>query len=192
MKDESEQNSQDSPVMNRRHFLKLGLLTAAAAAVFPIAASARASLSPERTLDFYNIHTGERLRAAYWTEGSYHTGVLDEINYLLRDYRTGEVKTIDPSLLDLLHSVNNVLKSSRPFHVISGYRSPETNAMLAERTDGVAKHSLHIEGKAIDIYLPDRSLRNLHRVALALRKGGVGYYPESDFVHMDVGQVRSW
>jgi uncharacterized protein YcbK (DUF882 family) len=192
MKDETARNSESSLMMNRRHFLKLGVLTAAAAAAFPIAASARARLFPERTLNFYNIHTGEHLRAAYWTEGGYQSGVLDEINFLLRDYRTGEVKAIDPSLLDLLHSVNHVLKSSQSFHVVSGYRSAATNAMLAERSSGVAKHSMHIEGKAIDVYLPDRSLRDLHRVALALRKGGVGYYPESDFVHMDVGRVRSW
>jgi uncharacterized protein YcbK (DUF882 family) len=192
MKDESEPGSEVSMTMSRRYFLKLGLLTVAASAASPIVASARTHLYPERSLAFYNIHTGEHLQVAYWTEGNYHAGALDEINYLLRDYRTGQVKAIDPSLLDLLNSVNHVLKSPQPFHVVSGYRSPETNAMLAEASNGVAKHSLHIEGKAIDIYLPDRSLPDLRRVALALGQGGVGYYPKSEFVHMDVGRVRSW
>lgn len=192
MKDESEQESEVSMATSRRYFLKLGLLTAAASAASPIAASARTRLFPERSLAFYNIHTGEHLQVAYWTEGSYHTSALDEINYLLRDYRTGQVKAIDPGLLDLLHSVNQELTSPQPFHVVSGYRSPETNAMLAEASTGVAMHSLHIEGKAIDVYLPDRSLKDLRRVALTLGRGGVGYYPKSEFVHMDVGRVRSW
>jgi len=190
--DEPEQESDDLVATNRRRFLKLGLLAAAAGAAFPLAASAKVRLPHERTLELYNIHTGEQLRAAYWIGDGYDSGVLTEINYLLRDYRTGEIKAIEPSLLDLLHSINRVLGSSKPFHVVSGYRSPATNAFLAERSRGVAKHSLHMEGKAIDIYLTDRPLKELHRVALALGKGGVGYYPESHFVHVDVGRVRSW
>ena len=136
--------------------------------------------------------------AQHWTSAEtpespyFQSTAIQDINYLLRDYRTGEVKAIDQRLLDLLYSVNRIMKSSRPFHVISGYRSPTTNAMLAEKSAGVAKHSLHIEGKAIDFYLPDRPLKELHRVALALGGGGVGYYPESEFVHMDVGPVRRW
>lgn len=179
-------------LMTRRNFLKLGTFAAAAAAAFPVAASVRTFQLPERTLSLFNIHTGEHWQAAYWVQGSYSAGAMDEINYLLRDYRTGEIKAIDPSLLDLLHSVNHELGSSQPFHVLSGYRSPATNAMLAEKSNGVAKHSLHLEGKAIDLYLPGRPLKELQRVALALGRGGVGYYPESDFVHMDVGPVRTW
>lgn len=192
MKEESEPGSAVSMAMSRRNFMKLGILAAAASAAFPLTASARTHAFPERSLAFYNIHTGERLQVAYWADGNYHAGALDEINYLLRDYRAGQVKAIAPGLLDLLHSVNRVLESPQPFHVVSGYRSSATNAMLAERSTGVAKHSLHMEGKAIDIFLPDRSLKDLHRVALALGKGGVGYYPKSDFVHMDIGRVRSW
>jgi uncharacterized protein YcbK (DUF882 family) len=192
MIDGTEQGDRNPKVVNRRQFLKLGAVAAVAAAIFPVAVSARMRLPQERTLTFYNIHTGEQLKTAYWVEGRYTAGALEDINYLLRDYRTGEVKAIDPRLLDLLYAVKSRLGSVRPFHVVSGYRSPATNAMLAEKSSGVAKHSLHIEGKAIDVYLPDCDLKKLHRVALALGRGGVGYYPKSDFVHMDVGSVRSW
>lgn len=192
MQDGSDQDDKQPLLPSRRQFMRLGVAAAAAAAVFPATASARMRLLSERTLSFYNIHTGEYLRTAYWVQGRYTAGAIRDINHLLRDYRTGDVKAIDQSLLDLLYSVNRVLKSSRPFHVVSGYRSPATNAMLAAKSTGVARHSLHIEGKAIDIYLPDRPLKDLHRAALALGGGGVGYYPESDFVHMDVGPVRTW
>jgi len=192
MNDEPEQEGDALVAISRRRFLKLGLLATGVGVAYPMAVSAKVRLPHERTLELYNIHTGEQLRGAYWSGDGYDSGVLTEINHLLRDYRTGEVKAIEPSLLDLLHSINQVLESSQPFHVVSGYRSPATNAFLAERSRGVAKHSLHMEGKAIDVYLANRPLKELHRVALALGKGGVGYYPESDFVHVDVGRVRSW
>ena len=191
MKDGTEQGGKKPMIMSRRQFLKLGAIATAAAA-FPATVSARARLPAERTLSFYNIHTGEYLRTAYWAQGGYTAGAMEEINYLLRDYRTGEIKTIDPNLLDVLYAVNKLVRSNDPFHVVSGYRSPATNAMLAARSNGVAKHSMHIEGKAIDIYLPDRALKELRRAALALGRGGVGYYPESQFVHLDVGPVRTW
>jgi uncharacterized protein YcbK (DUF882 family) len=192
VKNGSDQDGKQPPALCRRQFLKLGVVAAAAATLFPITASARMRPPPERALSFYNIHTGEYLKTAYWAQGRYTAGAMEDINYLLRDYRTGQVRAIDPRLLDLLYAVNHRLGSSQPFHVVSGYRSPATNAMLAAASTGVAKHSLHIEGKAIDIYLPNRSLRELHRAALALGRGGVGYYPESNFVHMDVGPVRTW
>lgn len=192
MKNGPEQHGKKPMTMNRRRFLKFGAFAVAAAAAFPVTASVRELLPPVRTLSFYNIHTGEQLKTDYWVQGRYTASAMEDINYLFRDYRTGEVKAVDPSLLDLLHSVSRVLKSSQPFHVVSGYRSPATNTMLAERSNGVAKHSLHMEGKAIDVYLPGRALKELQRAALVLGRGGVGYYPESDFVHMDVGPVRSW
>jgi uncharacterized protein YcbK (DUF882 family) len=149
-------------------------------------------LPQERSLVFYNIHTGEHLTATYWSQGRYVPDAMGDIDHLLRDYRTGEVKTIDRGLYDLLYRVSSVLNSSQPFHVISGYRSPATNAALAEKSHRVSSRSLHMEGMAIDVYLPDRSLAELHHVALSLRAGGVGYYPESNFVHIDVGRVRTW
>lgn len=148
--------------------------------------------SAPRTLSFYNLHTGEKLNTVYYEGGQYVPGALHEVDYFFRDFRANEVKPIDPRLLDLLHSIHQSLKTSEPFNLISGYRSPATNAMLASRSEGVARHSMHIEGRAADINVPNRQLSILQRVALALRFGGVGYYPQSDFVHVDTGRVRQW
>ena len=145
-----------------------------------------------RTLAFDNIHTGEKLKIEYWTGGSYIPDALQSINHLLRDYRNGEVHVIEPKLLDLLSTLHTRLETQSSFQVISGYRSPATNAMLHAESSGVAAKSLHMKGMAIDIRLADRSLADLHRTALNLRAGGVGYYPSSDFVHVDVGRVRTW
>jgi uncharacterized protein YcbK (DUF882 family) len=111
---------------------------------------------------------------------------------VLRDHRSDEVSPIDTRLLDLLHTLSDKLDTTSQFHVISGYRSPATNAKLAEKSNGVARHSLHMDGLAIDIRLPGRELADVRRAAIALRSGGVGYYPGSNFVHMDVGRVRTW
>jgi uncharacterized protein YcbK (DUF882 family) len=110
----------------------------------------------------------------------------------MRDFRTGEVHVIEPGLLDLLHALHGKLDSRRPFEIISGYRSPKTNAALAENSSAVAKKSLHMKGMAIDINLGDVKLKNLRKAAIALKQGGVGYYPNSNFVHVDIGRVRSW
>lgn len=139
-----------------------------------------------------NLHTGESIEAVYWEGGDYITDVLDEVNSHLRDFRTGDVYPIDPSLLDLLDAVAARTGSRAPFQVISGYRSPKTNAMLHERSAEVAKKSFHTEGMAIDVRLPDVELSYLHAAAMSLGRGGVGLYPESNFVHLDVGPVRSW
>jgi uncharacterized protein YcbK (DUF882 family) len=154
--------------------------------------SAPFSQSSPRALAIDNVHTGEHLRAVYYENGQYLPGALQQINYFFRDYRTNEVKPIDPRLLDLLHAIHQTLDSSKPFNLISGYRTAATNAMLAARSEGVARHSMHIEGRAADINVPDRQLSILQRVALALQFGGVGYYPQSDFVHVDTGRVRHW
>jgi uncharacterized protein YcbK (DUF882 family) len=147
-----------------------------------------------RSLSFNNIHTGERLAVDYWVDGAYQPEALSEVNHVLRDFRTGDVHMIEPRLLDLLVRIRARLETSKPIQVISGYRSPATNAMLrAEHAhSGVAAKSLHMQGMAIDIRLADCDLQILHRAALAERSGGVGYYPESDFVHVDVGRVRRW
>lgn len=153
---------------------------------------AQAALRPERAIAFLNIHTGERLRTVYWQDGHYLADSLDAIDRVLRDFRTGEVKPIDTRLLDLLDAVNQSLGNNGPLHVISGYRSPKTNAMLAARSRGVARNSFHVKGMAIDVRLPHCPLKMLQAVGLGLERGGVGYYPDSNFVHLDTGPVRSW
>lgn len=178
-----------NPPLNRRSFLKLGLL--AAALPLPAFAS-RGLLMPERRLSFNNLHTGETLNLPYWIEGDYVAESLAEINRVLRDHRTDQIAAIDTGLLDLLHRVQSTLGTSQPFQIISGYRSPVSNQMLAGHSSGVAKGSLHMQGKAIDIRLPGVALADLRRTGLMLKGGGVGYYPKSDFVHLDVGRVRTW
>lgn len=153
---------------------------------------AKSSRVADRNLSLYNLHTGESLRATYFAEGVYQVNELAAINQLLRDHRNGQVHEIDRPLLELLNKLHLNLGSRQAFHVISGYRSAATNAMLHEQSDGVAQHSLHLDGKAIDIRLPDRELRQVHRAARAMKAGGVGYYERSNFVHVDVGRVRYW
>ncbi|MGE0120831.1 MAG: DUF882 domain-containing protein [Dongiaceae bacterium] len=165
---------------------------AAAAALAPISAWAGALGSATRRLSFVNLHTGENLTAAYWSNGAYERAAVEDINHLLRDFRTGEVHPIDLRLLDLLHVLQRGVESRSPFQVISGYRSPATNAKLAAAGGGVARRSYHMKGMAIDVALADRKLRTLRDAALSLAAGGVGYYPNPGFVHVDVGPVRSW
>ena len=145
-----------------------------------------------RALTFDNLHTGEKASVEYWAQGKYLPDALHEVNFILRDYRNGEVHLIEPKLLDLLHQLHTNLESSQPFEVISGYRSPQTNAMLRASGHGAASKSYHMKGMAIDIRLGDKNLKDIHEAALLMRAGGVGYYPESDFVHVDVGPLRRW
>lgn len=175
--------------INRRSFLKLGLLAPA----LPLPASAGQTLSAgERRLSLHNLHTGEQVDLPYWIEGDYVAESLADINRVLRDHRTGQVAAIAPRLLDLLHRVGAAVGASQPFEIISGYRSPASNQMLVENTTGVARRSLHTEGKAIDLRIPGIPLADLRQAGLLLQGGGVGYYPESNFVHLDVGRVRAW
>ncbi|MEO0035199.1 MAG: hypothetical protein RLZZ501_1222 [Pseudomonadota bacterium] len=178
-------------VKNRRGFLTLGLGAAAAMVVTsPVEAAIRRL--PERSLHLYSLHTGENLKAVYWGEGRYQPRALAQITRFLRDYRNGATHAIDPHLLDLLVSLQKRMGVKGPIHVVSGYRSPASNAMLANASDGVATHSLHTQGRAIDIRLPGHSVSSVGRAARSLRAGGVGTYPESDFVHVDTGKVRVW
>jgi uncharacterized protein YcbK (DUF882 family) len=147
---------------------------------------------PVRSLAFTHLHTGERLAVEYFNGGGYLPDALRAVDELLRDFRTGEVHEIDPRLLDLLHGVTGETGSRRPYEVISGFRSPATNRMLRSRSEAVAARSLHMVGQAIDIRLADVPLGQLRRAALGLRGGGVGYYPASNFVHVDTGRVRAW
>ncbi|MDE2228077.1 MAG: DUF882 domain-containing protein [Alphaproteobacteria bacterium] len=176
---------------NRRRALRLVAGAAAVLIAAPAVAAPRFA-ADRRSLAFHNMHTGESLDLVYWSDGTYQADALQQIDRMLRDFRTGEVHPIDPRLLDLLVNVERRLDSASPFVVISGYRSPATNAMLRRENEGVAKSSLHMKGQAIDVRVPGRALSNLHRVAMSLCGGGVGYYPRSDFVHIDVGRVRYW
>lgn len=178
---------------SRRQFLKLGMLVAAAGlSPFPACAALLDAAVRERSLAFYNTHTGESIKTVYWAEGGYIPQALADINYVLRDHRNNEIKNMSPVLLDLLYGINSMIEARQPFHIISGYRSPATNAKLAASSGGVAKHSMHLDGKATDIRVPGHDLIQVRRAAFMLHGGGVGYYPGSDFVHVDVGRVRQW
>jgi len=164
-------------------------MTLAARGVF---ASTAPVPSRDRALSFYNIHTREKLCATFWSDGKYLDDGLDEISWILRDHRADIASPIDPDLLDLLYQLQSAIEHQGEFHVISGYRSPETNAMLARRSSAVAKHSYHMLGRAIDVRMPEFDTCKLRNAAISLKGGGVGYYPGSDFVHLDTGGVRHW
>ena len=174
---------------SRRRFLT----ALAAGSLTLVSRPARAALAaPARELRFNHLHTGETLAVEYFQGGRYQPDALDAVNHLLRDFRTGDEHVIEPALLDLLYEVRGRVASRRPFEVISGYRSPHTNAALRKRSEGVAARSLHMSGRAIDIRLSDVPLATVRRSALAVGTGGVGYYPASNFVHLDTGRVRTW
>lgn len=145
-----------------------------------------------RALGLRHLHTGETLTVEYAAGGRYVPDALAAVNHLLRDFRTGDVHDIDPGLLDLLHQVASRLGTRHPFEVISGYRSPTTNAALRRKSEGVAARSLHMVGQAIDIRVAGVALTSLRTAALDLKGGGVGYYAVSNFVHVDTGRIRQW
>lgn len=145
-----------------------------------------------RDLHFFNPHTGEKVDVTYFTRGRYLTSAMRDINHIFRDHRTGAIKPIDPNLLDSLYALSRKLEVKGPFHIISGYRTPETNAMLRRESSQVAQKSYHIKGKAADIRVPGRSLSIVHRAAVGIKAGGVGYYPDDGFVHIDTGEIRYW
>jgi uncharacterized protein YcbK (DUF882 family) len=168
------------------------LLTALAVAPFG-AAVPRIALASDtvRTLSFQHLHTHERLEVTYFERGEYLEEALTQIDSLLRDFRTGEVARIDPALLDILHTVGRTCERTQ-FEVISAYRSPATNSSLADKSSGVSRNSLHLQGRAIDVRLSGYDTAKLRHACVALKLGGVGYYPQSDFVHLDTGRVRAW
>lgn len=176
--------------VGRRAILGIGLAGLASMAAGP--AFAALNKPRERTLSLHNLHTGETIRTTFWADGVFQAAALRDIDFVLRDYRTDEVTEIDPQLLVLLHRITQTTGVDAPFEVISGYRSPNTNAALANASSGVAKKSLHMQGMAIDVRLPGLRLRHLRDTAKRLQSGGVGYYPKSDFVHIDTGPVRYW
>jgi uncharacterized protein YcbK (DUF882 family) len=145
-----------------------------------------------RTLSFEHTHTGEKLKSTYFERGHYIVGALHEINYLLRDFRTDNIHPIDTALLDQLFDLKQTLGLNKPFHIISGYRSPFTNAQLRKNSHWVADHSYHLQGRAIDIRVEGVSSSTIRNTALTMAQGGVGYYPRNNFVHLDTGKYRTW
>src|SRR5476649_2882747 len=181
--------------ITRRAILALASAAVTAAIVSPaVISSAEAARRPfeARSLMLDNLHTGERLDTVYWADGSYIPEALSRISWLLRDHHTDEVHEIEPPLIDLMARLHQRLATREPFQILSAYRSPATNAMLAATIEGVAVNSLHIQGMAVDICVPGSALVKVHRAAVAMQAGGVGYYPHSDFVHVDAGRVRYW
>lgn len=186
------------PLNHRRHFLRQGGRLAAAAVALPaLAGRAQATVWPggeaARTLALKHLHTHERIEVEYAQAASYLPPALQALNHFLRDHYSGAVGLIDPQLFDLMHRIQHTLGSRGVYEIISGYRCPATNQQLKRtRGGGVASHSLHLDGRAVDLRLPGVPLVELRDAALSLKLGGVGYYPSEQFVHIDTGRVRAW
>ena len=180
--------------ISRRKVLKLGLMTAAASLIPCRSMAAVPSIfsDEKRTLSLYNLHSKEYLYTVYWKNGAYDAKALADINYMLRDHYCGAVRPMDKKLINLLFEIQQKLDTREPFHIISGYRTSKTNAYLRRNKKRAAKRSLHIYGKAVDLRLPGSRLKEVRRAAYKLRAGGIGYYPKSDSLHLDVGRVRYW
>lgn len=183
-----------SALRSRRDFFKISLCATTLAFLRPrLSWGKGAAAIPSAPLSLYNTHTGERLSIAYRTPaGDYDPSALDDLNHLLRCHYNNEVHPIDPRTLNYLALLDQQLGGGHDIHIISAYRSPSYNALLKSRGNGVASHSLHLEGRALDVRIPGVDLKRLKEAALHLARGGVGYYPRSDFVHIDSGPVRRW
>jgi uncharacterized protein YcbK (DUF882 family) len=179
--------------LSRRKFIGL-MLCAGISGIFSKSALAAIEelTTTEKSLSLYSPHTKDSFNGIYWRNGKYVKDALKSINHIMRDFHSNDIKQIDTHLLDLLSAISIKLKSEAPFYVISGYRTPETNAQLRKRGKGAAKNSYHIQGKAVDIRLPGYKTSALRRTAYKLKGGGVGYYPHQRFVHIDVGPLRYW
>jgi uncharacterized protein YcbK (DUF882 family) len=176
---------------SRRSILSSGIAASFLFLVDPAMAAHR--IAPERHLHLYNPHSGERFRDVYWSRGRYVRQAFHRVDRLMRDNYNGDMHAIDPALLDLLYALQMKTEAGfRPIQVNSGYRSRETNEMLREEGYGAVPDSMHLFGKAADIQIPGVRLDHLHRAAVSLRVGGVGYYPDMDFVHVDTGALRQW
>jgi len=178
---------------SRRRFLRQSATVAAAGLLPALALPAHAAIKDSKHLALFHTHTRESINLIYAVGEQYVSDALGSLNLFLRDHYTGSIGRIDPQVYDLLHRVRLLVGSERSFEIISGYREPATNQRLRTTGGGgVAKHSLHMEGRAIDVRLPGTSLADLRDAAVSLRAGGVGYYPQDQFVHIDTGRVRTW
>jgi uncharacterized protein YcbK (DUF882 family) len=178
--------------MNRRIFLHSAAAITGSAIAPTAFANKISGFEVDKELHLYNIHTGEFVKTTFYNEGQYNQQGLNQLDHLLRDHRSGESTLISRTLLDDIPTVQQLFKPNQAIEIISGYRSPKTNEKLRAMGHGVAKRSLHMQGKAIDIRIPGINLRQVRKAALALKSGGVGYYPKSGFIHLDVGRVRQW
>lgn len=178
--------------ISRRGFLTRSTMAAAGALLLPSTKSFGNILSEERTLTFHNVNTNEELSIRCCPEKDYDRETRLRFSGLMRDHHADEVREMDPGLIDILFAMSVFTGNSGPIKILSGYRSPETNSWLKSFNHGVAEHSMHIEGKAIDIRMEDVNTRTIRDAGLALAMGGVGYYPNSNFVHLDTGSIRSW
>lgn len=186
----------DTPLLpkplSRRNFLRRTASLALGSLMIPSTQAVASLLSQERTLRLHNVHTDEELTLRLSPQQEYDRETRLRFSSLLRDHHADEVREMDPALIDILFALSAVTQSTGSFKILSGYRSPETNDWLRSHHRGVAEHSMHIEGKAIDIRMEDVSTRQIRAAGLALGMGGVGYYPRSNFVHLDTGSIRTW
>lgn len=181
------------PNLTRRAILgALGATVISAAPFFPGVTAYARGAGDIRRLHFYSGRTGESMNVIYWIDGTYIPESLAEINHFFRDWRNNAVHNIDARTVDFLAATHNILRVNEPYMLLSGYRSPQTNAMLRARSRNVAQNSLHLRGQAADVRLRSRSVRQISQAAQSCNAGGVGRYSRSDFVHFDCGAVRSW
>tara|TARA_A200000113_G_scaffold169547_1_gene154414 strand:- start:328 stop:891 length:564 start_codon:yes stop_codon:yes gene_type:complete len=177
----------------RRNILKLGLCGfIATAAPVLIPSEAHAAKNAAWRASFRNAHTGESFNGVYRVGNKYLPDAFERISYVLRDFRTGEVFPMDPRVIDIMALVHKKSKQTSPIEILSGYRSPKTNARLRKVSSGVAKNSFHMYGQALDMRMPGYRTSNIRKHAVSLKAGGVGYYPKSNFVHVDSGNFRTW
>lgn len=173
----------------------LGIFAATTVVAAPVASNAFGVLRGAgnyRRISMYSGRTGESIDTVYWVDGKYIRDALNEINIFMRDWRTGTMIGIDPRTIDIATASHRLLGTSEPYMMLSGYRSPQTNAMLRSRSEAVARNSLHMSGKAADLRLKSRSVNQMYKAAMACKAGGVGKYSRSNFVHMDCGPIRTW
>ena len=192
-KEKQDRRSEKTIDITRRGIM--GIFAATTVAAAPVAANAFGILRRSgdyRRISMYSPRTGESIDTVYWIDGKYIRDALNEINYFMRDWRTGEAIGIDPRNVDIATAAHRLLQTNEPYMMLSGYRSPRTNAMLRARSSGVARNSLHMTGKAADLRLKSRSVNQMYKAAAACRAGGVGKYSRSNFVHLDCGPIRSW
>ena len=193
---DSTSTDETAPRLNvgRRDLLKMGLGTICASILplFPANNAMAYSKFGSWKVSFRHAHTGESFSGVYRVGNKYLPEAFERLSYVLRDFRTEEVFPMDPRVIDILSVIHNRIGATEPYQILSGYRSPKTNNMLRTGSAGVAKNSFHMYGQAVDIQIPGKSTKKLRNVALNLKAGGVGYYPRSNFVHVDTGNVRSW